>query len=808
MAEHGDAGKAGKSGEGPTPVPMPAEPELTAEQVEKKLLDQKFENQQLQHAAVMQQHALSIALLTEQVKGLRESASSAKGEAATTKTTGDAELEAKNLLPYVPYAPVNPFPVRPSTLEDLMPKVYDLYGDKTHALLCKKSNSSMRSHNTKKGVYAILCNRYTMLTLRASLDAEGGGTDAVRAKLAFMEEVNAGTEGVVGDSVMKKWLEEFDSSKSRSLMTATAKQAALAAKATLGQEAYPPGGVDPLVALQQQLVALQQQLAVQQAQIDAAAAAALVRAPVVSAISPALRALIDEFSVSSVSVGSSLAVGPWPLETAERIVAVLSVHARRLSAMLVAAGADLFGADPLQEIRPASFPLLVHFCPELSVEDPAVLTGVRKTAELMRALAFYLQKSLIPWQEFVCLIEPAFVPADLHALIPPAEPGVAPGVSLPIPLLAPPALLPAPISPAVPLTSPAAFRQKDEDVVAAVRGENVFPDALALSDKCEGLGQCLEFLGIELSTADEVCTARISEDWMLVVQAKVDEIRRLGSLGGAQNGTSGTFLVPCWEGNPGYELVKSLPEVFRVKRRWDARSTLFTAPSPEGGGRTFWRKTRFAVMVVHCPPGPVVWTDSELTASDEVLAKWVVFMVIDQLVKPSTAKQYTSGVRALHLQLKFEWTPVRERWHVWAALQGCRKRWDTPSKQVMPVGFDELLQMQLMVDPNNFNDLTVFDAMVTAFFFFFRKDNVSIDKADAWNPRGHLCRCDVSFCDSGLVVVIRVRHSKTIQAGERYHTVSAHAVPGSPLCPLAALRRVLASPAGAAAATTAFQARQ
>eukprot|EP00854_Cymbomonas_tetramitiformis_P023449 gene23449-biopygen24256 len=74
-----------------------------------------------------------------------------------------------------------------------------------------------------------------------------------------------------------------------------------------------------------------------------------------------------------------------------------------------------------------------------------------------------------------------------------------------------------------------------------------------------------------------------------------------------QNGTAGTFLVPCWEGNPGYELEKSLPEVFR-----DARSILFTALFPEGRGRTFRGKTRFAVMVVHCPPGPVDWTDSEL----------------------------------------------------------------------------------------------------------------------------------------------------------------------------------------------------
>ncbi|KAK3234406.1 hypothetical protein CYMTET_55348 [Cymbomonas tetramitiformis] len=72
-----------------------------------------------------------------------------------------------------------------------------------------------------------------MLTLRASLDTEGGGTDTVRAKLGFMKEkVNAGAEGVVGDIVMKKWLEEFDATKSCAGMTATAKQAAVSAKAS------------------------------------------------------------------------------------------------------------------------------------------------------------------------------------------------------------------------------------------------------------------------------------------------------------------------------------------------------------------------------------------------------------------------------------------------------------------------------------------------------------------------------------------------------------------------------------------------
>ncbi|KAK3268719.1 hypothetical protein CYMTET_22792 [Cymbomonas tetramitiformis] len=143
MSGDGDAGKKGTAEEGTMPVLVPTEPELT--------IEQKLENQQLQHAAVLQQHALSIAMLTEQVKSLRKGASSSKGETAAAKTTGDAELELKKKLPYVPYAPANPFPLRPSTLEDLMPKVYDLYGDKTHALLCKKSNSSIRYEQATLG---------------------------------------------------------------------------------------------------------------------------------------------------------------------------------------------------------------------------------------------------------------------------------------------------------------------------------------------------------------------------------------------------------------------------------------------------------------------------------------------------------------------------------------------------------------------------------------------------------------------------------------------------------------------------------
>ncbi|KAK3275505.1 hypothetical protein CYMTET_16368 [Cymbomonas tetramitiformis] len=169
-----------------------------------------------------------------------------------------------------------------------------------------------------------------------------------------------------------------------------------------------------------------------------------------------------------------------------------------------------------------------------------------------------------------------------------------------------------------------------------------------------------------------------------------------------------------------------------------------------------------------------------LPAEDEALAAWVVFMVETRRVKPSTAKQYTSGVRALHLQLGLAWTPIRDRWQVVCA-------------------FD-------------FNEKVIFAAMCFAFFGFFRKDNVSVDKEEAWNPRGQFVRSDIAFpsvvpepggvdlgdgrglqqwvpdCD------VRVRHSKTIQAGERYHHLRLRHVPDSPICPVRRLKWVCDGP--------------
>ncbi|KAK3258627.1 hypothetical protein CYMTET_32336 [Cymbomonas tetramitiformis] len=76
-----------------------------------------------------------------------------------------------------------------------------------------------------------------------------------------------------------------------------------------------------------------------------------------------------------------------------------------------------------------------------------------------------------------------------------------------------------------------------------------------------------------------------------------------------QWGTAACFLVPVWPGNEGWELVRSLPEVFKVVREWAQGTHLFTDPDLRGHGRTAWGPTRWPVVVVRVGPEPVALPD-------------------------------------------------------------------------------------------------------------------------------------------------------------------------------------------------------
>ncbi|KAK3237659.1 hypothetical protein CYMTET_52279 [Cymbomonas tetramitiformis] len=86
--------------------------------------------------------------------------------------------------------------------------------------------------NSVHGVYSILCNRWTMLELRGQLEQEPGsshrgGADALRAKLQFVEDrVYQASDDVVADEVLQQWLNDFDRSRRKAMLSTTAKSAA------------------------------------------------------------------------------------------------------------------------------------------------------------------------------------------------------------------------------------------------------------------------------------------------------------------------------------------------------------------------------------------------------------------------------------------------------------------------------------------------------------------------------------------------------------------------------------------------------
>ena len=191
-----------------------------------------------------------------------------------------------------------------------------------------------------------------------------------------------------------------------------------------------------------------------------------------------------------------------------------------------------------------------------------------------------------------------------------------------------------------------------------------------------------------------------------------------------------------------------------------------------------------------------------LPATDETLILFITFS--SWFVRPDSIKTYINGIRQLHLQRGYEWKPVAQRHRVAATLQGVRRFWAKPSKSVMPITLKNLADMAKLLNFKDLNSLSLWAAILVGFFGLFRKDNLTEGKAGAWNSRASLVRDDVLFSEDGETVWLRVRYSKTIQCGERCHWVPLRRVPGSALCPVAAVRALMIATTGRAGDSALF----
>lgn len=110
-----------------------------------------------------------------------------------------------------------------------------------------------------------------------------------------------------------------------------------------------------------------------------------------------------------------------------------------------------------------------------------------------------------------------------------------------------------------------------------------------------------------------------------------------------------------------------------------------------------------------------------------------------------------------------------------------------------PITVEILLQLFSKFDFHNHLHVCMRALFLVAFFSFLRISNLVPHKlSDIANPQAcHLTPSNVTFTSQGAL--LRITHTKTIQFRERQLEIPLPCIPGSPLCPVTALKQYLAS---------------
>jgi hypothetical protein len=158
-----------------------------------------------------------------------------------------------------------------------------------------------------------------------------------------------------------------------------------------------------------------------------------------------------------------------------------------------------------------------------------------------------------------------------------------------------------------------------------------------------------------------------------------------------------------------------------------------------------------------------------------------------------TVRNYLNGVKLLHFYVGAPF-PHIGAFELNLLFKGLARLNPHLPRQALPITPPILLKLHAQLDLTSSLDATLWCAFLLGFFLFARKSNLVPPSSTQFSSQKHLTRDSIAICSVGLLVTIR--WSKTIQCGDRVLLIPVAAIPGSPLCPLAAwLHMINLSPA-------------
>ncbi|CAH1253130.1 Hypp1093 [Branchiostoma lanceolatum] len=226
----------------------------------------------------------------------------------------------------------------------------------------------------------------------------------------------------------------------------------------------------------------------------------------------------------------------------------------------------------------------------------------------------------------------------------------------------------------------------------------------------------------------------------------------------------------------------SLPdELLRILERDALRSQQVAfALGTQANHRTEFRAYQLFCSFFDLPPLP---------ANPHQLACYAQFLS-RSMKSPASISQYLSAVNLLH---KMNGLPPcsTSSFEIQQTLRGIKKTLAQQPRERHPLTPEVLLTLRSSLDLSLPQDLTLWSAILIAFFSYLRKSNLVPPSSTKFDPIKHLSRQAILVAKSSLLV--NVSWSKTLQARERTISIPVLAIPGHPLCPVTAYRRMVAA---------------
>jgi hypothetical protein len=187
---------------------------------------------------------------------------------------------------------------------------------------------------------------------------------------------------------------------------------------------------------------------------------------------------------------------------------------------------------------------------------------------------------------------------------------------------------------------------------------------------------------------------------------------------------------------------------------------------------------RFCLYFGKCP----------VPATAETVLGYLVFLA--RSLNPSSISSYMNIIKLLHDEAGLP-NPLTS-WELGMVRRGINRCHGRPPRQKLPITLEILRKILTTIDLETSMGISFWAACLLAFFGFLRKSTLLPKSSKSSDTKKALSLADITVEQDKSRINVTIRHSKTIQFGQRSLTLPFIAIPGSQLCPVEAVVAMLA----------------